>query len=87
MARLSARRWDIELAFKRLKCHLHLQFVWSAKPMVIQNQIWASFLLAQVLHGLHLYLSAQLGLQDPFDLPLSCPTSSTARLQAQQFLS
>lgn len=70
MARLYARRWDIELAFKVLKTHLHMQFVWSAKPIVIQNQILACFLLAQVLHGVHLALSVQLGLKDPFDLSL-----------------
>lgn len=83
MARLYARRWDIEVAFKVLKTHLHLQFVWSAKPIVIQNQILACFLLAQVLHGLHLALSVQLGLKDPFDLSLELLLKEVPFVRAQ----
>jgi hypothetical protein len=48
IARLYARRWDIELAFCVLKEHLHLSQLWSAKWEVVQVQIWCGLLLAQV---------------------------------------
>src|SRR5260370_40275839 len=48
VARLYARRWDIELAFAVLKDHLHVGQLWSAKWPVIQVQIWCALLLAQL---------------------------------------
>ncbi len=47
IARLYARRWDIELAFCVLKEHLHLSQLWSAKWEVVQVQIWCGLLLAK----------------------------------------
>src|SRR5207247_6023376 len=51
IARLYARRWDIELAFRELKEHLKMRLLWSAKLGVIYQQIWASLILAQLLHA------------------------------------
>jgi hypothetical protein len=69
IARLYARRWDIELAFGVLKEHLHLSQLWSAKWEVVQVQIWCALLLAQLFHGLQVQLAAQEGV-DPFDVSI-----------------
>lgn len=69
MARLYARRWDIELAFCVLKEHLQASQLWSAKWEVIQVQVWGALLLAQVFHGLQVQLAAQEGV-DPFDVSI-----------------
>ena len=69
LARLYARRWDIELAFDVLKEHLHLSQLWSAKWEVVQVQIWAGLLLAQLFHGLQVQLAAQEGVE-PFDVSI-----------------
>ncbi len=69
VARLYARRWDIELAFCVLKEHLHVSQLWSAKWEVVQVQIWAGLLLAQLFHGLQVQLAAQEGVE-PFDVSI-----------------
>jgi hypothetical protein len=69
VARLYARRWDIELAFSLLKEHLHASQLWSAKWPVIQVQIWCALLLAQLFHGLQVQLAAQEGV-DPFEVSI-----------------
>ena len=69
VARLYARRWDIELAFDVLKEHLHVSQLWSAKWEVVQVQIWAGLLLAQLFHGLQVQLAAQEGVE-PFDVSI-----------------
>jgi hypothetical protein len=69
IARLYARRWDIELAFGVLKEHLNLSQLWSAKWEVVQGQIWCALLLAQVFHGLQVQLAAQEGVE-PFDVSI-----------------
>lgn len=70
IARLYARRWDIELAFRVLKDHLHLGQLWSAKWEVVQVQIWAGLLLAQLFHGLQVQLAFQEGVE-PFDVSIA----------------
>lgn len=52
LVQLYGRRWDIELAFKAVKRDLKLSQLWSAKPAVIEHQIWAVLLIAQVLSAL-----------------------------------
>jgi hypothetical protein len=52
VVKLYARRWDIELAFRAIKDHLNLHHLWSAKPTVIQVQLWCCLILAQVYHAL-----------------------------------
>jgi hypothetical protein len=49
---LYQRRWDIESAFKLLKSHLNLFLLWSGHPRVVQLQVVATLLLAQVVLGL-----------------------------------
>src|SRR5262249_5981901 len=63
IARLYARRWDIELAFRLLKDHLRLREIWSAKWEVIEAQIWSTLVLAQVFHALQVEIAAQAGVE------------------------
>src|SRR6266487_361602 len=79
VARLYARRWDIELAFCLLKEHLHASQLWSAKWSVIQVQIWCALLLAQLFHGLQVQLAAQEGV-DPFDVSIELLVELVPRL-------
>jgi hypothetical protein len=69
VARLYARRWDIELAFRLLKDFLKLNQLWSAKWPVIQLQVWACLLVAQVSHALQVQIAAQAGVE-VFDVSL-----------------
>jgi hypothetical protein len=70
VAVLYARRWDIEMAFKLIKRELGLHLFWSAKPVVILQQIWAVLLISQILHALQLEIAGKAGV-DPFDVSLS----------------
>lgn len=58
-ARLYARRWDIELAFKVLKGELGIHLWWSSHPILVLQQLFCALILAQVLHALHLQVAAQ----------------------------
>lgn len=69
VVRLYARRWDIELAFRLLKDHLHLTLIWSAKWEVIGAQIWACLTLAQLFHALQMKAAEQEGVE-PFEVSL-----------------
>lgn len=69
IARLYARRWDIELAFRLLKEHLGLRFLWSSKLLVIQQQCLACLLLVQLLQAFQVELAARAQV-DPFDVSL-----------------
>jgi hypothetical protein len=69
IAQVYARRWDIELAIKMLKRHLNLHLWWSAKPIVIQQQLWAVLIIAQILHALHVEIAGRAGV-DIFDVSL-----------------
>ncbi len=69
LARLYARRWDIELAFKTAKVHLHLGLLWSARDPVILQQVWAVLIIAQIVQGLRLEIAGRAGV-DPFDVSL-----------------
>lgn len=61
IARLYARRWDIELAFKLIKRELGLHLLWSAKTTVILQQVWAVLIIAQIFQALRLELAARAG--------------------------
>ena len=69
LARLYARRWDFELAVKLGKRELGLHLLWSAKPVVIAQQVWAVLIIAQILQALRLEIAARAGL-DPFEVSL-----------------
>ncbi|MDQ6645194.1 MAG: IS4 family transposase [Chloroflexota bacterium] len=60
---LYARRWDIELGFRLLKDHLGLRWLWSAKMQVIGAQVWATVILAQILHALQVQVAAESGVE------------------------
>jgi hypothetical protein len=69
IARLYARRWDIELAFLTLKDLLGLHHWWSSQLDLILQQISVTLLLAQVLQALRLHIAQQADC-DPFDVSL-----------------
>jgi hypothetical protein len=69
IARLYARRWDIELAFLTLKELFGLHHWWSSKRPLILQQIAVVLLLAQVVQALRLQIAAQAGC-DPFAVSL-----------------
>ena len=52
IVRLYARRWDIEQAFNLLKTHLKLYLLWSGHPQVVQAQIFATLIIAQIVLAL-----------------------------------
>jgi IS5 family transposase len=66
-ARLYARRWDVELAFKLVKRHLKLHLLWSAKPGVVLHQVWAVLTIAQVVQALRVEIAGEAGV-DPFEV-------------------
>jgi hypothetical protein len=61
IARLYARRWDIELAVKLVKCDLGVQLLWSAKTPVILHQIWGVLVIAQILQALRMEIAGRAG--------------------------
>ncbi len=69
IAQLYARRWDIELAFKLLKCELGLHIWWGARPELVLIQLWIALILAQLLHALQLHVAMQAEV-DPFDVSM-----------------
>jgi hypothetical protein len=69
IARLYARRWDIELAFLTLKRELGLHLIWSSKSVVVLAQVWACLIIAQVLQALRMEVALRAEV-DPFDVSL-----------------
>src|SRR5438270_2414255 len=69
IARLYARRWDIELAFLTLKEYLGLHLLWTSKLVTILQQVWACLIIAQVLQALRLEIACGAGV-DPFEVSL-----------------
>jgi hypothetical protein len=70
IARLYARRWDIELAFKMLKRDLKLHLLWSAKPSVLAQQVWASLIIAQIILGMWVEIAGRAEV-DVFEVSLA----------------
>lgn len=69
IARLYARRWDIELAFLTLKEYLGLHHWWSAITVLRQQQALVVLIVAQLLHAIRLLIAAEQGC-DPFEVSL-----------------
>lgn len=69
IARLYARRWDIELAFLTLKEHLRLHHWWSSQPLLMQQQAFIVLIVAQLLQALRMLIAAEAG-ADPFEVSL-----------------
>lgn len=59
IARLYARRWDIEMAFQLVKEHLGLAVWWSSKDVVVQQQLFAVLIIAQIVQALRLEIAAR----------------------------
>jgi hypothetical protein len=70
IARLYARRWDIELAFNLVKRHLKLHLWWSAKTVVSQQQIWAVLIISQILQALRLEIAGRAQV-DPYEVSMA----------------
>ena len=69
MAEVYARRWDVEMAFKLVKQHLKLRLLWSAKQVVILQQLWATLIIAQILQSLRLEIAHKAGVE-PFEVSI-----------------
>lgn len=63
IVQLYQRRWDFELAMKLVKRHLGLHLLWSSQPMVIELQLWATLIIAQIIHALHVESAARAGVE------------------------
>lgn len=68
-AALYARRWDFELAVNTGKTHLGLHLLWSGKATVIEQQVLAVVIIAQILQALRLEIAGRAGV-DPFEVSL-----------------
>jgi Transposase DDE domain len=69
IAGLYQRRWDFELAVNTVKTQLGLHLLWSSKPVVIEQQVLATLILAQILQALRLEIAGRAGV-DPFEVSL-----------------
>ncbi len=56
---LYRRRWDIEMAFKFLKSQLNLFLLSSGHLIVVQLQVFASLIIAQVIFGIRNEIAVQ----------------------------
>lgn len=79
---LYARRWDIELAIRLVKDHLGLGLLWSAKPVIVQQQVWAVLIIAQILQALRLEIAGRAGVE-PFDVSMELLVRWAPRLAAE----
>ena len=70
IAALYARRWDIEMAFALVKRSLGLHLLWSAKPQVIEQQLWAVLIISQILGALRLEIAQRAGC-DVFEVSIA----------------
>jgi hypothetical protein len=81
IARLYARRWDIELAFLTLKRELGLHLIWSSKSAVVLAQVWACLIIAQVMQALRMEVALRAEV-DPFDVSLPLLFEALPQLSA-----
>ncbi|HYI14941.1 MAG TPA: IS4 family transposase [Thermomicrobiales bacterium] len=79
---LYARRWDIELAIRLVKDHLGVGVLWSAKPVLVQQQVWAVLIIAQILQALRLKIAARAGVE-PFDVSMELLVRWAPRLASE----
>lgn len=69
VARLYARRWDIEIAFQTLKVELGVGLLWSAQWDLILTQVWAALIIFQIAQSIRMQVAVRAGV-DPFDVSL-----------------
>jgi hypothetical protein len=82
MAETYARRWDIDSAFDLAKRHLGLHAFWSAKPIVLQQQVWAVLIITQIIHALRGEIAERAGV-DLMDVSLPLVITYLPRLLAE----
>lgn len=82
VARVYGRRWDFELAIKLVKRELGLHLVWSTKPVVIAQQVWAALCIAQILHALRFEVARRAAVE-VFDVSLPLLVRWMPRFAAQ----
>lgn len=82
VARLYARRWDIELAFLLLKEPVGLHLLWNSKQEGILQQVWACLIIAQVLQALRMEIACAAGVE-PFEVSLPLVVSSLPAMLAR----
>jgi hypothetical protein len=82
VARLYARRWDIELAFLTLKEHLGLHHWWSGHLLLRQQQALLVLIAAQLLQAQRMLIAAEAGC-DPFEVSLPLLVDFTPKLLAR----
>ncbi len=70
IAKLYARRWDIEMAIQLVKQHLGVRLWWSTNLVVVQQQLWATLIIAQVVMGLRMEIAGRAEV-DVFDVSVS----------------
>lgn len=58
---LYAQRWTIEEAFRLLKVELGLGVLWSARWPLVQQQVWAVLLIAQILLAIRSRIAVRAG--------------------------
>jgi hypothetical protein len=81
IAQLYARRWDFELAANLIKRHLKLHLLWSAKEVVIQQQVWAVLIISQILQALRLEIAGRAQV-DPFEVSMELLVQSLPQFAA-----
>lgn len=69
IAKLYARRWDIEMAFQFVKRELKLYLLWSAKTEVVLQQVWAVLIISQILQALRKEIAGRVQVE-VFDVSL-----------------
>jgi Transposase DDE domain len=79
VARLYARRWDIEMMFNLVKTHLKLHMIWSGHQNVVLHQVYAVFTVAQIILGLRSEIAYQT-CADPFEVSLDLLVKTLPRL-------
>lgn len=82
IARVYGRRWDFELAIKLVKRELGVHLVWSTKPVVIAQQLWAALCIAQILHALRFEVARRAAV-DVFEVSLPLLVRWMPRFAAQ----
>ncbi len=61
VARLYARRWEVEVAFKTIKRGLGLHLIWSRQWPMIALQIWATLVIFQIASGIRAEIARRAG--------------------------
>lgn len=61
ISKLYQRRWDIEQVFNLVKTHLGMSLLWSGKPNAMLNQVFATFIIAQIILAMRSEIALRAG--------------------------